>query len=248
MVDIIPAVLPTSFEEIQKKSALVAGHVPFIQLDVCDGHFVPSRSWPYTSTEPHRDHFFKKILHQSEGLPSWKELNYEIDIMVAEPTPELLDDWIAAGASRLVVHLESVSARGFEALVSHLVNRLDATPFLEFGVALALETPLDAVTAYLEDIDVVQFMGIERVGYQGQEFAGERVLDRVRSFHGAHPEMPISVDGGVTVKNAQALVEAGASRLIIGSAIFGSPLEDDTEYVLTKATVSSALKKFKEIL
>ena len=251
MIEIIPAVLPVDFEEVREKAGLVAGRVPLMQLDVCDGRFVPSRSWPYTGTDPHHDRFFKKIIEQNEGLPHWQKLNYEIDAMVAEPTRAFVDDWIIAGAARIILHLESTSPHSLKEIIQHILGRLDSSAFLEIGLALGLETPLDAVSEYLEDIDVVQFMGIECVGYQGQEFAGERVLERVRTFHAAHPEIPISVDGGVNPEHARVLVEAGASRLIVGSAIFGNPVTDrvSAEFSsLTETSVSTALAKFKEIL
>ena len=231
--------LPADFKEIQEKVALVAGRVPLVQLDVCDGRFVPSRSWPYRGADLHRDQHFANIVNQQEGLPQWQQLDYEIDLMVQGPTPAIIDDWIAAGASRIIVHLESATPHHLKELIGHLASRRDAATFLEFGLALALETPLEVVTEYLEDVNGIQLMGIERVGYQGQEFAGDRVFDRVRAFHSAHPEIPITVDGGVNVEHARVLVEAGASRLIIGSAIFGSP------EALAHTSVVAALEKFK---
>ncbi len=82
---------------------------------------------------------------------------------------------------------------------------------------LKLETPTDSILEYLEDINFVQFMGIPVLGVQSAVM-DERVIDKIRDFHNNHPEVIISIDGGVTLGNAHALIEAGAKRLVSGSA------------------------------
>jgi ribulose-phosphate 3-epimerase len=63
-------------------------------------------------------------------------------------------------------------------------------------------------------------MGIEHEGQQGQP-ADPRAVELVRALREAHPDLPIQVDGGVNAEHIPALVEAGASRLVAGSAVFG---------------------------
>ena len=70
-------------------------------------------------------------------------------------------------------------------------------------------------------IDFVQFMGIDNVGFQGQEF-DDRVLEKISDLRGEYPNIQISVDGGVGFDNAADLISAGATRLISGSAVFES--------------------------
>ena len=67
-------------------------------------------------------------------------------------------------------------------------------------------------------IDYVQFMGIARIGRQGQMF-DRRVLEKVRTFHSQYPKIPIQVDGGVTLESGRALVALGVTNLISGSAL-----------------------------
>jgi len=64
-------------------------------------------------------------------------------------------------------------------------------------------------------------MGISKVGYQGEKFNPE-VLKKIRAFRANNPEVIISVDGGVNLKNAKSLILAGANRLVVGSALFGN--------------------------
>ncbi len=66
-------------------------------------------------------------------------------------------------------------------------------------------------------------MGIEKVGFQGEPF-DKHAIYLVERMRRRYPELIIQVDGGVSLENANALAKAGASRLIVGSAIFG---EDD---------------------
>jgi ribulose-phosphate 3-epimerase len=77
---------------------------------------------------------------------------------------------------------------------------------------------LALIEACMGDIDFVQFMGIAKIGAQGQPF-DERVLEKVRVFHARHPDVPIQVDGGVSVKNAKKLLSSGVSTLVMGSGI-----------------------------
>jgi ribulose-phosphate 3-epimerase len=98
---------------------------------------------------------------------------------------------------------------------------------LEIGVALDIQTPNEEVFEILDMIDAdgdsiidfVQFMGIDNVGFQGQEF-DDRVLEKISDLRDMYPNIQISVDGGVSFDNAADLISAGATRLISGSAIF----------------------------
>jgi ribulose-phosphate 3-epimerase len=192
--------------------------VSLVQIDVMDGKFVKARSWPYFSGDQFS---FNALLEESEGLPFWDSLDYEVDLMVSKPE-EVIDDWITAGARRLIVHIESTDK--MQDIVDSINKRFafpeDGTPRdIELGIALNVDTPISAITGYLEDIDFVQFMGIQTIGLQGQPF-DERVLDKIREFHNAHPEIIISVDGGVNFETAPLLIEAGVKRLVSGSTIF----------------------------
>jgi len=90
----------------------------------------------------------------------------------------------------------------------------------KIGLALVPNTPTEKISPYLDKINFVQFMGIDEVGYQGSSF-NPAVIEKIREFRIQNPEMTVSVDGGVNLENAQSLIDAGANRLVSGSAIFG---------------------------
>lgn len=212
---IVPAVLPSSHKELEEELALLAG-IPLvsrIQIDVVDGLFASPASWPYN--EPS----IKSDLMLGKMLPALDRISYEIDLMCLD-AERASEAWLALGASRLTFHAESdtnlpkllASSRkcyGAGGLVSGLVS---------FGCALNIESDLSLVEQCIGKIEYVQFMGIARIGRQGQPF-DKRVLEKIKTFRAQHPEITLQVDGGVSLENAKELLALGVSALIVGSAI-----------------------------
>jgi pentose-5-phosphate-3-epimerase len=48
----------------------------------------------------------------------------------------------------------------------------------------------------------------------------EKTIDRIKHLRHKYLDHVISIDGGVNLDNAQALVSAGANRLVVGSALW----------------------------
>lgn len=223
MIEIIPAIMPTSYEDLVEKATRVHELVPLAQIDIMDGKFVASKSWPYreagTPSEPH----FVSMTSQEEELPFFDELDYEIDLMIDEPERHI-DEWLPLGASRLIFHIEAI--RDHELFWSHDIWKEGARDIggqkvVEIGLAITPGTDLAMLEPYLDRIDFVQCMGIGKIGYQGQPF-DERVLAMVNTLRMMRPNLPISIDGGVSMDTAADLFAAGATRLVAGSAIFGA--------------------------
>ena len=76
-------------------------------------------------------------------------------------------------------------------------------------------------------INWVQCMGIEKIGFQAQPYDA-RVLENIKKIKEMYPSVLVSVDGGVNLHTAAQLVEAGADRLVVGSALFTSDSISDT--------------------
>jgi ribulose-phosphate 3-epimerase len=207
-MEIIPAILPKDYAELTEKIELVKGIAPVVQIDICDGKFVPQAGWPYKK----QDNNFDAILKEEKGMPYWEDVDFEIDLMVADPEQEV-EQWLTAGAKRIIVHFESTNN------MDRIIGELQG--LCEIGIAIGLDTPVDDIAPFIHDIDVVQCMGIRRVGFQGEAF-DERVLEKIRELKSRFPERLVSVDGGVNLETAELLRDAGADRLIVGSAIFAS--------------------------
>lgn len=208
-----PHVIPTNtcppdLEVLARESDTFAKFSTDVQLDIADGAFAPVTSWPYTEGAITGS----DIVH--EQLPHADTLTYEVHMMVQDPGPagELL---ARMGARRLLPHVETLPDT---AVARAMFARWKALGVREIGLALLIDTPLEAVEPFMGEIDVVQLMSIEKIGAQGQPF-DERALQRVEELHAMHPELMVSVDGGISEANIELLVRAGANRLCVGSAI-----------------------------
>ncbi len=171
-----------------------------LQLDVCDGHFVPTIS------------FGEAVVRRTS---EFSKLPVEVHLMVSRP-----EDWIArmagCGQCRMIFHLEASSrAMG-------VVRAIEAGG-MKAGVAINPETPASAVEPLLPYIDNVCVMGIAP-GFAGQallDYTYTKIADVRRLIEQASSSSSISVDGGVRADNARRLVEAGADVLVVSSAMYG---------------------------
>jgi ribulose-phosphate 3-epimerase len=212
---IVPAILPTSRDDLDEKLLRLHGLVDAVQVDIVDGRFVTPPTWPYTDAnaslrEPSGDSF-----------PYLGEISYEVDLMVEEPEHSIRH-WIEAGATRIVIHAETT--RMLPKLMSELTSKYghdkDFTPdLLSFGLAINVSTPFSLIEPFLHRCDFVQFMGIARIGKQGEPF-DKSVLAKLSAFRKKYPEMPLQIDGGVSLETAPALLQAGVSRLVVGSDLW----------------------------
>src|SRR3989344_3538321 len=210
MIEVIPAILPESLEDLKAHLLRVRGLVKRVQIDIVDGVFAPSRTWPYTAGG-HDE--LARLADRSDGLPLWQEFDFELDMMVRNPEV-VVDVWLHAGVGSVIVHIGSTNA---PSAVFEKVRSADAL----VGIAIRPLTPAEEYEPLIGEIDFIQFMGSDRVGLSGVSL-DPSVPERVAAFHARHPSVIIGVDIGVNEETAPALVAAGARRLAIGSAIFNA--------------------------
>ncbi len=215
MTEIIPAVLPETFTEIEIKAAQVAGLAPLMQIDLVDGKFAPHKTWWFNGKNLEQ---LEAIEREEQGLPLWDKINFEIDAMVADPRA-VLPTLIMLGPTRIIFHIESLPQDEWKTFFASIDQYYKEQ--IEFGMALNTTTDPETLVPILPHIRFIQCMGIEHVGFQGQPF-DERVLKQITQIKTFAEERPISVDGGVTLETAPLLIDAGATRLVVGSALFGS--------------------------
>ena len=234
MAEIIPAVLPKNYEDLKNKISLVRGAAPVVQIDICDGRFVPSTTWPFLG-DGRLDEHFVGIQNDREGLPFWEDIDFELDLMTLDAV-ENFDVYLKLGPRRMIFHLDAVAksskagspddsqSESFRGDLQEFKEFIEGMDFYvreatEIGIAASLDVDADKVIGFLSIVDFVQVMGIERVGFQAQDF-DERALDYVKTLREKNKDVPIAVDGGVNLETAEKIIAAGASRLCIGSAIF----------------------------
>lgn len=227
-VEIIPAILPKNFAELEEKAKKAALFVSTIQVDVVDGKLIPNKTWPYSGERE----ILTSIIKEERGLPGWEKLDYEVDLMVTNPEKDL-NDWILAGAKRFVLHLESEGdmLSLLKATKEKYGNSKEGALSVEVGIALPPGEPIEKLEPFISECDFVQLMGISKIGFQGNPFR-EEVLGEIRALREKYPELIISVDGGVDEETAEDLREAGASRLVSGLFLFDSPRFDEAIQIL----------------
>lgn len=208
MIEIIPSLPATSFEELETKIEKVRGLVKTFQIDVCDGVFVDAVSWPLHAEDSAR---YQRIVRGEERLPFSEDFRFEADLMIHHPE-QMLSDLIRAGFSRMLIHIEA--EQDFPACIAIAKD-------VELGIALSIGTDISLIEKYLPFITVVQFMGIAKIGSQGQPF-DPRVLTMIRETKERYPNVIIEVDGAVNMDTAPQLIAAGATRLAPGSYVLSS--------------------------
>lgn len=217
---IIPAIMPSSFKEMEEEIDKVKEATDMVQLDVMDGQFTKEVSWPYVEGGAEE---VDSISKEEMGFPYWKDVSIETDLMVKSPEM-VINLWLRTEIQRIVVHLESTQK--MEWVLENVAKKIgdmdeNAVGAVKLGIAVNTSTPNAKLEKWADRADFVQFMGIEEIGFQGKPF-DEKVLEKIKIFREKYPAKEISVDGGVNLENAPRIIEAGADRLVIGSAIFNA--------------------------
>jgi ribulose-phosphate 3-epimerase len=217
---IVPAILPSSRRDLVTKLEALSGLVDEVQVDIVDGLFASPATWPYDSGPSE----LSRMLASGDLIPRSGECRIEIDLMAKNPEATV-GAWIELGASRVTLHADSSEH------IKHLLQSLAtsyghdkgfATGLLSIGIAINPGTDPEVLAPYLDQIDYVQFMGIKRVGRQGEPF-DMSILKSIDLFRRRHPSVPVQVDGGVSLITAPRLLEIGVSRLVVGSALWKAP-------------------------
>ena len=212
-MNIIPAILPNSYYDIPTGVEKVYGAVDTVQIDFVDGHFASNRTWWFNNKNTDK---LDTLLHEDEGLPHWDEINYEFDLMVKDPLAHI-DTFVALGPSKIIFHVEGLDQESIVHYLETLPGIVRST--ITFGMAIGVDTDPQLLTPFAQYIDTIQCMGIKNVGFQGQPF-DDRVIDQIKKVKALFPGKHISVDGAVSLANAQILKDAGADILVVGSAVF----------------------------
>ena len=206
---IIPAILPKDFFDLQEHHERAHGVAAYVQIDICNSTYTPSKTWPFTHTP---DIYFDKMVSQEEGMPFWEDIDFELDLMIKNPE-EHYEKFLQLGPIRMIFH--------FETLTNPLefIQKVKQESGIEIGIAFSNNTRAIDYKDVIEAADFVQCMGIENIGFQGQTF-DERVLKQVEEIRAEFPEKIISVDGSVNEETIPNLSDVGVNHFVTGSAFF----------------------------
>ena len=205
---IIPAIIPLTKEQLEDEINKVAQFTKLIQVDISDGLFTPTKTWPYNGRDIE---FFEKLKSQEIGWPKWEDVDVEVHLMVKSPEDVVLD-WINTGVSSVIAHIETTD--NFQKVIDICREKN-----VSVGIAIKPMTDIEKLTPFVPQVDFIQCMGNDLLGKHGVELE-EKVIERIKTLHTLYPERIIAIDIGVMEENAEELVQAGASKLIIGSQKF----------------------------
>ena len=210
MIEIIPAIIPTDLEYISEKLSRVKGLARTVQIDFVDGIYAPPKTWPFNEEQRKE---FEEIVRGDKKMPYSKDFVFEFDLLVKNPE-KFIDEFAGLDPRSMVVHIESTEN------LSKCIKKVREKG-ISLGLGIKPSTSLDILYKWIDQADFVQFMGNDRIGYNGVTL-DENVLDKIREVRSRYPEMDLAIDIGVNTETASRIIKAGINKLISGSTIFGS--------------------------
>lgn len=200
MVKIAPSILSANFARLEEDIKDVElGGADYIHVDVMDGHFVPN-----ITIGP----LIVNAIRPVTKLP------LDVHLMIQNPD-QYIEDFAKAGADFISVHVEACDH--LHRTIQHIKKA-----GVKAGVVLNPHTPIEMIQHVLEDVDLVLLMTVNP-GFGGQTFI-PNVLTKIKALSEIIKEknlpIEIEVDGGVNEDTAKLCVEAGATVLVAGSAIY----------------------------
>ena len=202
MAKLSPSILASDFSQLTSQVSLIEeGGAGFVHMDIMDGQFVPNIT------------FGGPVVKSLVGKTS---LPFDIHLMIEHPELRI-PDFVTPQTEYIVVHQEACDH------LDRVINQIKELG-CKAGVALNPATPVSTLECILGEVDMVLIMSVNP-GFGGQKFIPYTTLkicelDEIRREE--ELDFLIEVDGGVTLKNADMLVESGADILVAGSAVFGA--------------------------
>lgn len=200
MVKIAPSILSADFSKLGEEIiAVEKGGADYIHVDVMDGHFVPNITIGPLIVE---------------AIRPITKLPLDVHLMIENPD-QYIEAFAKAGADYITVHVEA--CRHLHRTVQNIKSF-----GIKAGVVLNPATPVESIQHIIGDIDMVLLMSVNP-GFGGQKFIPE-VLPKIRKVKEMAEqkglEIEIEIDGGVNSETAKQCMEAGATVLVAGSAIY----------------------------
>jgi len=201
MIEIAPSILSADFARLGEDVAKVErGGARLLHVDVMDGHFVPN-----ITLGPPVVKCLRKVTR----------MKLDVHLMISDPD-RYAGAFIDSGADLVSVHQETCPH------LDRTLNMIRSAGALA-GVVVNPSTPVSTLEDVLDIVDFVLIMSVNP-GFGGQKFI-PRALDKVRALADMRRRrglgFKIEIDGGVTLDNMAAIIQAGCDWLVAGATVFG---------------------------
>lgn len=202
MADVLvaPSILSADFARLGEEiGAITRAGADMIHVDVMDGHFVPNLT------------IGPMVI---KALRAYSPLPFDVHLMIA-PVDPLLAAFREAGADLITIHPEA-SPHPHRTLQAIKASGARA------GLALNPGTPLSTLDYLLDGLDLILVMSVNP-GFGGQSFISSqlRKIEAMRQKIDAHGgEILLEVDGGVNANTIRQVIDAGATAIVAGTAVF----------------------------
>jgi ribulose-phosphate 3-epimerase len=148
--------------------------------------------------------------------PHLPDTVFDVKLGVIEPEHRI-SDFVKAGADILSIHPESTLQ---PAAVIHMIESSGCIP----GLVLNPGTSVESVVHLLDQVKIVVVMLVSP-GWGGPKYI-PAALEKIKKLSEISKErgldLLIEVDGGVSSKNVQQFLDAGANTIVAGGSIFSS--------------------------
>ena len=198
MIKISPSILSADFANLERDiKKIEKANVPYVHIDVMDGHFVPNITFGPSMVA---------------SLRRVTDMTLDVHLMIEKPQ-KYAEEFLKAGADILTVHYEAHP--DFDAIY-------DLTQKYGRKLAMAINPPTsaDVLKPYADRLDMMLVMSVNP-GFGAQAFI-ESSVDKIKSLRALNPDIDIEVDGGIKLNNVEKVLDAGANVIVAGSAIFGA--------------------------
>lgn len=188
--------------------------LPWLHVDIMDGHFVPNLSFGPQTVAALR--------------PLFPDLFFDTHLMLSNPGDHA-EAFAKAGSDLISIHIEP--AYDHRALLRQI-----RAWGRQCGIVLNPGTPVATVEPFLAEVDLVLVMTVQP-GFGGQSFR-EAMLPKLRQLAAWRTERNLTfrleVDGGVDLTTGPLCAAAGADTFVAGAAFFAAP--DRAAFAASAAT------------